>query len=47
MDSDEFDMDIALKPYLKYKHQADLTGSKSEEKNFFLKAINRLNLDHI
>ena len=46
MNFDDFDKDIALKPYLKYKYQAVLKGPKEEEREAFLKAIND-SLNHL
>jgi hypothetical protein len=36
-----------LKPYLKYKYQSILIRSKTAEKEVFLKAINKDNLEHL
>ena len=47
MDSDEFGEDITLKPYLKYKYQAVLTGPKREKGYAFLKAVNGLNRPYL
>ena len=39
MNSNDFDEDITLKPYPKYKYQEVLRGPKKEGKEAFLKAI--------
>ena len=46
MNSDDFDEDITLKLYLKYKYQAIFKGLKREEKKAFLRAIN-INLNYL
>jgi hypothetical protein len=40
VDNDDFDKDIDLKPYLKYKYQSVLKEPKRLEKKAFLRAIN-------
>ena len=45
MNSDDFNKDITLKPYLKYKYKAVLKGLRTEGKKAFLKTIND-NLNH-
>ena len=47
MDSDDFNKDIALKPYLKYKYQEVSIKRLFIEKTAFLEAINGSRSDHI
>jgi hypothetical protein len=44
---DDFNNDIRSKPYSKYQYQLNLKGPKTEEKEAFLKAINRLSINHL
>ena len=47
MDSDDFDEDITLKPYLKYKYQKVSTKRPLTEKIAFLKTINGSKSDYV
>jgi hypothetical protein len=43
----DFDEDIVLKPYLKYKYQSVSTGPKTVKNKAFLKVFNRLNSEYL
>jgi hypothetical protein len=47
MNNDDFGVAFTSKPYSKYKYQAVLKGPKTAEKEPFLKAISRSNLNHL
>ena len=47
MKNDDFDEDIMLKPYLKYKYQSISIQLKPVRKEVFLSVFNELNTEHL